>query len=165
MLKSQHIVYIGLGSNLENPVDQINSARLAINHLQDVQESAFSSLYRSAPMGPKDQPDYINAVLAIQTSLEPLDLLRKLQQIENQHGRIRKNQRWGARTLDLDILLYGNQQIDHSDLQVPHYGMADRAFVLYPLQEIAPELDIPGMGELADLLTNMPSDGLEKIDL
>ncbi len=161
----QHIVYVGLGSNLEKPVDQINSARSAINQLSGVQESAFSSLYRSAPMGPKDQPDYINAAIAIYTSLEPLDLLRKLQQIESRHGRVRKDQRWGARTLDLDILLYGNQQINHPDLQVPHYGMADRAFVLYPLYEIAPELEIPGIGKLADLLTKVPSDGLEKLNL
>ncbi len=161
----QHIVYIGLGSNLEKPVDQIISARSAIKHLQDVQEIAFSSLYRSPPMGPKDQPDYINAVMAINTTLEPLDLLRKLQQIENQHGRVRKDQRWAARTLDLDILLYSNQQIDHPDLKVPHYGMADRAFVLYPLHEIAPELDIPGVGKLTDLLMKVPPDGLEKIYL
>jgi 2-amino-4-hydroxy-6-hydroxymethyldihydropteridine diphosphokinase len=165
MPESQGIVYIGLGSNLETPVDQINLARSAINHLQNVRESAFSSLYRSAPMGPIDQPDYINAVMAIYTSLGPLDLLRKLQQIESQHGRVRKDQRWGARTLDLDILLYGNQQIDCQDLKLPHYGMAERAFVLYPLYEIAPELDIPGVGKLADLLTKVPPDGLEKLNL
>jgi len=165
MSDSQLIAYIGLGSNLVNPVDQINAARSAINHLPDVQESAFSSLYRSSPMGPKDQPDYINAVMAINTTLEPLDLLRKLQQIENQHGRIRKHQRWGARTLDLDILLYGDQKINYPELQIPHYGMADRAFVLYPLHEIAPQLDIPGAGKLTDLLNKVPPDGLEKLKL
>lgn len=158
-----HLVFIGLGSNLEQPVKQVKKARTAINRLEKVQEVAFSSLYQSFPMGPEDQPDYINAVMAVTTSLVPIALLRCLQQIENQQGRERKDHRWTARTLDLDMLLYGNQQIDIPDLQVPHYGIADRAFVLYPLYEIAPELDIPGFGNISDLITKMPFDGLEKM--
>jgi len=158
-----HLIYIGIGSNLEQPVNQVKKARIAINRLEKVQEVAFSSLYRSSPMGPKRQPDYINAVMAMNTSLIPIALLRCLQQIENQQGRVRKGQRWTARTLDLDILLYGDQQIDIPDLQVPHYGIADRAFVLYPLNEIAPELDIPGFGHISDLIAKTPLDGLEKI--
>ena len=157
------LVFVGLGSNLEQPVKQVKKARTAINHLEKVQEVAFSSLYQSLPMGPEDQPDYINAVLAVRTSLVPIALLRCLQQIENLQGRVRENQRWTARTLDLDMLLYGDQQIDIPDLQVPHYGIADRAFVLYPLYEIAPELDIPGLGNISDLIAKTPFDGLEKM--
>jgi 2-amino-4-hydroxy-6-hydroxymethyldihydropteridine diphosphokinase len=158
-----HPIYIGLGSNLEQPVNQVKKARIAINRLEKVREAAFSSLYRSSPMGPKRQPDYINAVMAVNTSLIPIALLRCLQQIENQQGRIRKGQRWTARTLDLDMLLYGDQQIDIPDLQVPHYGIADRAFVLYPLNEIAPDLDIPGFGHISGLIAKTPFGGLEKI--
>jgi 2-amino-4-hydroxy-6-hydroxymethyldihydropteridine diphosphokinase len=157
------IVFVGLGSNLEQPVKQVKKARTAINRLEKVQEVAFSSLYQSVPMGPENQPDYINAVMAVSTSLVPIALLRCLQQIENQQGRMRKDQRWTARTLDLDILMYGDQQIDIPDLQVPHYGIADRAFVLYPLNEIAPELDIPGFGNISDLIAKTPFDGLEKM--
>ncbi len=149
------IAYIGLGSNLENPAAQIASAHRAIAALAHVTEQAFSSLYHSPPMGSPDQPDYVNAVMAIETTLVPLDLLHALQNIENQHGRIRSDTRWGARTLDLDLLLYGEQIINHPDLIVPHSGMTERAFVLYPLYEIAPQLIIPNQGKLVDLLANV----------
>ena len=157
------LVFIGLGSNLKQPVAQINKARIAINRIEKVHEVAFSSLYQSSPMGNNDQPDYINAVMAVNTALKPIDLLRRLQQIENQQGRIREGERWTARTLDLDMLLYGDQNIDIPDLQVPHYGIADRAFVLYPLYEITPELDIPGLGHISDLIAKTPLAGLKKM--
>jgi 2-amino-4-hydroxy-6-hydroxymethyldihydropteridine diphosphokinase len=160
---TKEIAYIGLGSNLATPEAQINTARNAITDLPGVSEVAFSSLYRSPPMGPQDQPDYINAVMAIKTDLSAIELLRCLQQIELDHGRVRKDERWGARTLDLDILLYGQQIIDQPDLIVPHYGLAERAFVLYPLQEIAPELEVPGKGEMAELLASCPLDGLVRL--
>lgn len=156
--------YIGLGSNLEDPVAQINSARLAISQIENVKELTFSSLYHSLPMGPQDQPDYTNAVMGVTTSLEPLDLLRSLQAIENAQGRVRKGERWGARTLDLDILLYGDEVLDHHDLKVPHIGMTQRSFVLYPLQEIAPDLFIPGKAALSDLVAQCPLDGLKRLD-
>ncbi len=160
---TEAFVYIGLGSNLAAPVKQIEAARLAIAQLERVNEVAFSSLYGSPPMGPQDQPDYINAVMAIRTVLSALDLLRRLQVIENQQGRIR-NERWGARTLDLDILLYGEQQIHSAELIVPHVGIAERAFVLYPLQEIAGDhLLIPGKGLLKDLLACCPLAGLQRL--
>lgn len=158
------IVYLGLGSNLAEPLEQVKSARKAIAQIVDLQELACSSLYRSLPMGPQDQPDYINAVMAVRTSLSPQDLLNSLQAIEKVHGRERKGQRWGARTLDLDILLYGDQLIDLPELTVPHSGIADRSFVLYPLSEIAPELIIPGKGKVVDLLLNCPSDGLLRLN-
>lgn len=156
------IAYIGLGSNLQNPSEQIHDARLAINTLPNTQQLAFSSLYHSPPMGPQDQPDYVNAVMAISTTLSPLDLLRGLQRIENTQGRVR-NERWGARTLDLDILLYGDQVIELPDLIVPHIGITERAFVLYPLYEIAPQLLIPNKDKLSDLVANCPLAGLTRL--
>ncbi len=157
------VVYIGLGSNLANPVEQIQAARIAITQLADVQELAFSDLYRSSPMGPQDQPDYVNAVMAVKTDLPPIDLLRCLQRIENNQGRVRKSERWGARTLDLDILIYGDQLIELPDLIVPHVGIAERAFVLYPLYQIAPQLQVPGKGSVADLLERCPAHELKKL--
>ncbi len=156
-------VYIGLGSNLADPIGQIMSARTAITQIDRVRELAFSSLYHSAPMGPQDQPDYVNAVMSITTDLLPIDLLRCLQGIENDQGRIRKEQRWGARTLDLDMLLYGMQCIELPDLKVPHPGLAERAFVLYPLSEISPHLQVPGKGNIADLLASCPTNELKKV--
>ncbi len=155
---------IGLGSNLEDPITQIKSARRAIAALPQVQEQKFSSLYKSMPMGPQDQPEYVNAVMAIKTALAPVDLLHALQRIESEHGRKRGAQRWGARTLDLDLLLFGDQQINTPELTVPHYGIAERAFVLYPLSECAPDLLIPGHGKLTDLLHNCPPSGLQRLD-
>jgi len=157
------IVYIGLGSNLATPVAQIKEAKQAINALSGIQETAFSSLYRSPPMGPQDQPDYVNAVMAVETDLPALELLRCLQKIELDHGRVRKDERWGARTLDLDILLYGEQIINQPDLIVPHYGMAERAFVLYPLQEIAPAIQVPSLGDISILVEHCPLDGLVRL--
>ena len=158
------IAYIGLGSNLADPASQIKTGRTAIRALKGIRELAFSSLYYSFPMGPQDQPDYYNAVIAVETTLLPMVLLRALQTIENAQGRIRKTERWGARTLDLDILLYNDQIIDLPDLTVPHSGITDRAFVLYPLHEIAPDLQVPGHGALADLLSQSPLAGLKKLD-
>ena len=158
------IAYIGLGSNLADPASQIKTGRTAIRALKGIRELAFSSLYYSFPMGPQDQPDYYNAVIAVETTLLPMVLLRALQTIENAQGRIRKTERWGARTLDLDILLYNDQIIDLPDLTVPHSGITDRAFVLYPLHEIAPDLQVPGHGALADLLSQCPLVGLKKLD-
>lgn len=157
-------VFIGLGSNLANPSDQIKVARQLIAQLTLTSELAFSSLYTSSPMGEQqDQPNYINAVMKISTSLEPTALLRELQFIEDAQGRVRNpRQRWGARTLDLDILLYGQQQIALEDLTVPHVGISSRAFVLYPLQEIASDLSIPGLGSLFELLDVCPLQGLVK---
>lgn len=156
------LAYIGLGSNLQNPSEQIHNARLAINSLAHTKEQGFSSLYQSPPMGPQDQPDYINAVMAVETELSPLKLLRSLQSIENSSGRVRA-ERWGARTLDLDILLYGDQVIDVPDLTVPHIGITERAFVLYPLHEIAPQLLIPSKGKLVDLLASCPLASLKRL--
>lgn len=130
-------VYIGLGSNLADPQQQLRGALQALAELPGSRLAAVSSLYASDPLGPADQPRYVNAVAALETDLEPLALLDALQRIELAQGRERKAERWGPRTLDLDILLFGERLIDQPRLQVPHYHMQARAFVLYPLAEIA----------------------------
>ncbi len=156
--------YIGLGGNLADPLEHVRSARLAIIAIPGIRELDFSGLYRSAPMGPAGQPDYVNAVMAVETTLAPHELLKALQAIESSHGRIRTGQRWGPRTLDLDILLYGGEQITDESLTVPHPGIAEREFVLYPLAAIAPaDLEIPGKGSLSKLVEACPRRGLELI--
>jgi 2-amino-4-hydroxy-6-hydroxymethyldihydropteridine diphosphokinase len=156
-------VYIGLGSNLAQPAQQLRAALDAMAALPDTQLIAVSSLYASKPLGPADQPDYVNAVAALDTALEPLTLLDCLQQIELQQGRQRKAERWGPRTLDLDILLFGEQRIDLPRLQVPHYHLQERPFVLYPLAEIAPDLQLPDGRDVPTLLQNCPFQGLERL--
>lgn len=153
--------YIGIGSNLEQPVEKARQAIAALKLLPNSQLVAVSPLYCSKPMGPADQPDYINAVAAITTSLAPLALLDQLQRIEQEKGRLRKAQRWGPRTLDLDLLLYGNDIIENERLTVPHYGIKQREFVLYPLSDIAPSLILP-CGELLSILVkNCPLNDLQ----
>jgi 2-amino-4-hydroxy-6-hydroxymethyldihydropteridine diphosphokinase len=155
------MAYIGLGSNLTQPARQINQAHQALQSSDQIIEIAFSSLYTSPSMGIDKQPDYINAVMAITTTLSPMTLLRQLQTIENNQGRVR-TVHWGARTLDLDLLLYGQQQLNLPELIVPHLGLSQRAFVLYPLQEIAPDLNIPTLGAIQALVTDCPLAGLQK---
>ena len=135
-------VYIALGSNLENPQAQLTAALQALNELSDSRLTAVSSFYQSKPLGPQDQPDYVNAVACLETSLAPLALLDELQRIEHEQGRIRLR-RWGERTLDLDILLYADHIIQSERLTVPHYDMHQREFVIIPLVEIAPHLVLP----------------------
>ncbi len=154
--------YIGLGSNLEEPIDQVNRAFVELDELPDTGIVCRSGLYRSKPMGGLDQPDYVNAVAKVDTMLGAEELLQWLQDVESSHGRVR-GEHWGARTLDLDLLLYGSTIIDTMDLKVPHPGMHERAFVLYPLYEIAPDLVIPGRGALADLMEGCPADGLKRL--
>ncbi|MGF1713631.1 2-amino-4-hydroxy-6-hydroxymethyldihydropteridine diphosphokinase [Photobacterium chitinilyticum] len=152
--------YIAIGSNLGDPVTQAKNAIAALKQVPGVQVVAESSLYSSTPMGPQDQPDYINAVVAIDTTLAPLALLDQTQAIELEHGRVRKAERWGPRTLDLDIILYGNLLHDCERLTVPHYGMKVREFVLYPLAEIAPDLILPDHTALQTLLNQVDRNGL-----
>lgn len=159
--KTEVLAYIGLGGNLEQPVETILAARGFIAAMPGTREMAFSGLYRSAPMGPQDQPEYVNAVMAVSTTLAPLELLDAMQGIENNAGRVRAL-RWGPRTLDLDVLLYGDEIIRQERLEVPHPGFGQqREFVLYPLAEIAPDLEVPGYGLLSDLLLDCPRRGLE----
>lgn len=150
------VAYIGLGANLDDPVARVTAARASLQQHPDIRVLAFSRLYRSVPMGPAGQPDYINAVMAVETELAPLPLLHVLQSVENQHGRVRTGERWGPRTLDLDLLLYGEEHIESNELRVPHPGIAEREFVLIPLFEIAPMLDIPGLGRIGALIDACP---------
>ncbi|MEZ9437708.1 2-amino-4-hydroxy-6-hydroxymethyldihydropteridine diphosphokinase [Vibrio atlanticus] len=152
--------YIAVGSNLADPVSQANLAIETLKNLPRTTFFATSQLYSSTPMGPQNQPDYINAVVAIRTELTPIELLDCTQKIEQEQGRVRKDERWGPRTLDLDIVLYGNEVIDSERLTVPHYGMKEREFVLYPLAEIAPSLQLPDGTELTELLKIVDKNGL-----
>ncbi len=156
--------YIGLGSNLGEPKDQLKKAIAALRHLPDSRLTALSRLYRSQPMGPADQPDYLNAVAMLDTRLSPEALLDALQAIESEQGRVRGPQRWGPRTLDLDLLLYGAEIIDTERLKVPHPGLPERSFVLYPLADVAPELVLPDGRSLRELLAVCSREGLEVLE-
>lgn len=156
--------FIGLGSNLHDPKTQVREALDQLGTLPLTRLVRCSSLYRTPPMGPQDQPDYINAVAEIVTTLSAGELLARLQEIEQLHGRIRGEQRWGPRTLDLDLLLYGQEIIDTPALQVPHPGISRRNFVLLPLYEIAPRVVIPGHGPLVDLVEAVSAAGMDKLD-
>ncbi len=155
--------YIALGSNQADPVAQVTRALTALAVLPQTRLLDHSSLYRSAPLGPQDQPAFINAVALLETELEPESLLDALQDIELQAGRVRKAERWGPRVLDLDILLYGDRQIDTPRLQVPHYHMHARSFVLYPLAELTADLIMPDGTPLQSLLQHCPDTGLERL--
>ncbi|OZY63851.1 2-amino-4-hydroxy-6-hydroxymethyldihydropteridine diphosphokinase [Pseudomonas fragi] len=155
-------VYIGMGSNLADPADQLRSAVQALAQLPDSRLIGVSAFYQSDSLLP-GQPRYTNAVAAIDSSLAPLDLLDALQAIELDQGRERQ-ERWGPRTLDLDILLFGDRLIDEPSLKVPHYHMHARPFVLYPLAELAPaSLKLSDGRTLAQLLDDCPFIGLERI--
>lgn len=156
-------VYIALGSNLDEPVGQCLRAIEEIAAEPAITLVATSPLYHSAPLGPSDQPDYINAVIAIDTALPPLELLDILQQIEQGHNRVRER-RWGPRTLDLDLLLYGERQIDLPRLTIPHPGLRLRNFVLLPLFDIAPELLLTDGTPIARLLSTLGREGIAPVD-
>ncbi len=158
------VVHIGLGSNLAGPAQQLQQALGELAALPESHLRRHSRLYRSDPLGPAEQPDYVNAVAALETTLAPLALLDALQAIEADHQRVR-GERWGPRTLDLDLLLYAEQRLDLPRLQVPHPGLPLRNFVLYPLFEIDPQLTIPGHGPLATLLKQCPRGTLQALEM
>lgn len=157
--------YIGIGANLGDPLAQVDSAIAALATLPKTRLMAASSAYRSAPMGGMrgdSQPDYVNAVARIQTRLDARTLLDGLLEIESRHGRFRSFAN-APRTLDLDLLLFGEQRIDQPGLSVPHPRMHLRRFVLEPLVEIAPDLAIPGLGAVARLATATLDQAVERI--
>lgn len=155
--------YIGLGSNLDNPVAQLWRALGGLAALAHTSCLGQSSFYRNPPLGPPDQPDYVNAVAVIDTRLSPLALLDALQKIEQRQGRTRDGARMGPRTLDLDVLLYGGLILNEARLTIPHHGISERSFVLGPLHEVAPELQIPGLGPVQKLLERVSTAGLAKL--
>ncbi|GLR64061.1 2-amino-4-hydroxy-6-hydroxymethyldihydropteridine diphosphokinase [Marinospirillum insulare] len=146
--------WIGLGSNLENPSKQVSDAFLELAKLPKTQLLKASKLWKSKPLGPQDQPDFINAVAEISTELEPLALLHSLQAIEALHQR-KREQHWGPRTLDLDILLYDEQVLNSEKLTLPHPGIAERAFVLCPLAELNENLYLPNLGSVKQLIQQL----------
>lgn len=149
------LAYIALGSNLASPLTQVNAAIAALGAIPDSRIVAVSSFYRTPPLGPQDQPDYLNAAVALETTLAPEALLDHTQRIELERGRVRKAERWGPRTLDLDIMLFGDETLATSRLTVPHYDMKNRGFMLWPLFEIAPELHFPDGETLVSVLDHL----------
>ena len=143
--------YVGLGSNLHGPARQIEVAFRLLGKIPATRVVKRSSLYRSVPFGGVEQPDFVNAVASLLTQLTAPELLLELQRIETERGRDRGEVRWGPRVLDLDLLVYSNRTIDEPGLSVPHPGIGERNFVLLPLREIAPDIDIPGLGRLSEL--------------
>lgn len=154
--------FIGLGSNLDRPEQQVLAAIRELAVLPQSRLIVTSSLYRSTPLGPQDQPDFINAVVKLETGLPAADLLGQLQQLERQHGRTR-TVHWGPRTLDLDLLLYADMIIDTDTLSVPHPQISLRGFVLEPLLEIEPAVAIPGLGPAREIYRQLAAAPLQKV--
>lgn len=155
-------VFLGLGSNLGEPASNIQAA---IEHLESQSELnilGISPLYQSPPMGPKDQPDFVNAVLELETSLAPKELLNLCNSLEAVMGR-QLAERWGPRLIDIDILLYGDQVIESESLNIPQLGMAQRSFVLYPLADLDKDLQIPGLGSLTELIDHFGESDIHRL--
>jgi len=156
--------YIGVGSNLQDPERQVRTAIALLAELADSQLVAQSALYRNPPMGPSDQPDYVNAVAGLLTQQAPETLLQSLKALELQLGRVRKaGDRWGPRIIDLDLLVYGSLQHSVPGLNLPHPGISERNFVLLPLCDIAPALDVPGQGIVAAMAAGMDRTALQRL--
>ena len=156
--------YIGLGSNLDDPESHVRQALVEIGGLPETRSRRHSSLYLTSPVGPQDQAEYINAVGSIDTGLAATELLKCLLALEQAHGRVRTGEQWGPRTLDLDLLLYGDEVIDLPDLKVPHPEMHRRCFVLQPLTEIDRDIVIPGHGDAAGLLEHTDCTGVRLLE-
>ena len=156
--------YVGVGANLDDPADQVRDALSRLASIPQTQMLLTSGLYRNPPMGSAKQPDYVNAVAGLLTQLVPENLLSELLNIEQCMGRRRQSvSRWEPRVIDLDLLLYGDRIIDAPNLSVPHPGISERNFVLFPLSDIAPQLSIPGQGKVATLAAGMDSSPLQRI--
>ena len=154
--------YIALGANLNDPVSQVISGFAALASLPCTRLTKKSSLYRAAPVGYADQPDFINAVAEVQTALPPRELLAALLATEERHGRVREFAN-APRTLDLDVLLYGDAHVHEAGLTIPHPRMHERGFVLVPLEEIAPDCVIPGRGNVAELLRVIDASDIQRV--
>ena len=160
----RHCAYVGIGSNLHDPVAQVRTGIEALVDLPASQLDRCSSLYRSAPGGVAEQADFVNGVCRLATDLDPHELLRCLLGIEAQQGRVRTSERWGPRTLDLDLLLYDDLALVTPTLVLPHPRLHERAFVLYPLAEIDPALIVPGRGRVAELLAACTDQRVQRLD-
>lgn len=162
MIQATHIAFLGLGSNLASPAEQVLSAFERIAATPGVTLLRASSLYRTAPIGYEDQPDFINAVVEVATTLAPRALLTAMLNIEMSHGRIREFLN-APRTLDVDLLLYGDMSLETDGLTLPHPRAHQRAFVLHPLLEIAPHCHIPGLGPARDFLAACGDQGISRL--
>lgn len=160
----KHLAYVGLGSNLQQPRQQLQKALLQLQQIPECTLLRCSSFYGSTAVGPGEQPDYINAVAALHCDLQAEALLEQLQRIEHQQGRERGEQQWIPRTLDLDLLLFDQQVIDTERLQVPHPRLKERNFVVLPLLEIAENCVLPDNTKLTDIARNLSEDGLWRLD-
>ena len=157
-----HRAFVALGSNLEDPQQQVLRALAELDGLPGTRVTAKSALYRTAPVGYDNQPDFINAAAEVSTTLEPLALLRALLALETAHGRERPFPN-APRVLDLDLLLYDDLELHDPELTLPHPRLHERGFVLFPLADIAPELHVPGKGKVRDLLLVLPDQGVERM--
>jgi 2-amino-4-hydroxy-6-hydroxymethyldihydropteridine diphosphokinase len=156
--------YIGLGSNLQDPKAQVLRACAALERLPATRVVGRSPLYRSTPFGPVSQPDFINAVAGVLTQLDSGALLGELLALERAFGRPAERERWGPRIIDLDLLVHGRERRQDPGLTLPHPGIVERNFVLYPLADLAPDLDVPGLGRVAELKGRLAPLGLERLD-
>lgn len=156
--------YVGIGSNLDDPPAQVRAAFEALAGLPRSRLIARSPLYRSAPLGPQDQPEFVNAAAGLLTQLGPRELFDALKSIEARQGRTQPIVRWGPRRIDLDLLVYAGLRLCEDDLVIPHAGLSRRNFVLYPLRDIAPELMVPGEGRVGDLAALVGAGGLELLE-
>lgn len=164
MNKLPALAYVGLGSNLDTPLDQLDAALQRLSQIRDTGLLRVSRYFRTRPWGREDQPDFVNAVAELSTTLSPVELLDALIGIEQAQGRIRI-ERWGPRTLDLDLLLYDSQSLESPRLQLPHPRMHERAFVLAPLADLEPELRIGTHGTVRELLEIIGRNGIEPLDV
>jgi 2-amino-4-hydroxy-6-hydroxymethyldihydropteridine diphosphokinase len=155
--------YVGIGSNLDDPRRQVQAALGALEHLPHTRLVIASPLYSSAPFGAVVQPQFVNAAAGLLTQLTPEELLAELRRVERELGREPARERWGPRRIDLDLLAVGNQVRNSATLQLPHPGIAERDFVLYPLAHIAPDLELPGVGRVATLRARVADRGIEQL--
>ncbi len=162
MLTSHALAYVGLGSNLDDPLNRVERACQSIAGIEGLEIVQISPWYESKAIGPGEQPDFINGVAAVKTQLEPLQLLKALQAIEDEQGRQRLV-RWGARTLDLDLLIYGDTVMDCAQLTLPHPHLHQRNFVVYPLADVAPQLVLPSGESIASLRQQLGTEGLRRL--
>jgi 2-amino-4-hydroxy-6-hydroxymethyldihydropteridine diphosphokinase len=159
-----HPAYVGLGSNLDQPAAQVRRALAALAQLPRTRLIRRSALYGSRPLGPVLQPDFVNAVAGLLTQLDATDFFAELRALEHALGRSPPHQRWGPRRIDLDLLMFAQLRSDGPELQLPHPGIVERNFVLYPLSEVAAELPVPGCGRVAELVARVSSEGIWRLD-
>ena len=162
-MESWQPAYIGIGSNLKDPKSQVRHACERLQSIQSTRVVCLSPLYGSKPFGPVSQPDFVNAVAGVLTRLDPRALLEELLGIEREFGRPPQRERWGPRVLDLDLLIFGRERRQEPGLTIPHPGIVERNFVLYPLADLAPDLDVPGLGRVLELRGRLAPLGLERL--